>query len=306
MAKSNTSIYAALISNGAIGVIKFVVAFFSGSSSMLSEGIHSMVDTSNELLLLLGIKRSKRPADKQHPVGHGQELYFWSLIVSILVFGLGGGMSVYEGVNHILNPHPLEDAFWNYIVLGSAFIFEVISFYIAARDFLKQSGNEGSFWKKLRASKDPGFFIVIYEGAGDIAGLLIAFAGIVLSAYFNNPVIDGIASVLIGVVLLLIGILMIAESQDLLIGESADVQLIKQTEELIRGDDDVFEVQRPLTVQLSPDEVFLALNLQFRNNLTGSQIVDGINRLEKNIREKFPQIKQIYLEAQHLSKNKKD
>lgn len=306
MAKSNTSIYAALISNGAIGIIKFVVAFFSGSSSMLSEGIHSMVDTSNELLLLLGIKRSKRPPDKQHPFGHGQELYFWSLIVSILVFGLGGGMSVYEGVNHILNPHPLDDAFWNYIVLGSAFIFEVISFYIAARDFLKEAGNEGSFWKKLRVSKDPGFFIVIYEGAGDIAGLLIAFGGVVLSAYFNNPIIDGIASVLIGVVLLLIGILMIVESQDLLIGESADLQLVKQTEELIRADDDVFEVQRPLTVQLSPDEVFLALNLQFRNDLTGSQIVDGINRLEKMIRKKFPQIKQIYLEAQHLSKNKKD
>jgi len=306
MAKSNTSIYAALISNTLIGIIKFVAAYFSGSSSMLSEGIHSIVDSCNELLLLLGIKRSKRPADKKHPFGHGQELYFWSLIVSILVFGLGGGMSVYEGVNHILNPHPLEDAFWSYIVLGSAFIFEVISFYIATRDFLKEAGKEGSFWKKLRASKDPGFFIVIYEGAGDLAGLLIAFGGVVLSAYFNNPIIDGIASVLIGVVLLLIGILMIVESQDLLIGESADLQLVKQTEELIRNDEDVFEVQRPLTVQLSPDEVFLALNLQFRNGLTGSQIVDGINRLEKVIREKFPQIKQIYLEAQHLSKNKKD
>jgi cation diffusion facilitator family transporter len=306
MAKSNTSIYAALISNTLIGIIKFVAAYFSGSSSMLSEGIHSIVDSCNELLLLLGIKRSKRPADKQHPFGHGQELYFWSLIVSILVFGLGGGMSVYEGVNHILNPHPLEDAFWSYIVLGSAFIFEVISFYIAARDFLKEAGKEGSFWKKLRRSKDPGFFIVIYEGIGDLAGLLIAFGGVVLSAYFNNPIIDGIASVLIGVVLLLIGILMIVESQDLLIGESADLQLVKQTEELIRNDEDVFEVQRPLTVQLSPDEVFLALNLQFRNGLTGSQIVDGINRLEKVIRQKFPQIKQIYLEAQHLSKNKKD
>ncbi len=306
MAKSRTSIYAALISNTAIGIIKFVAAYFSGSSAMLSEGIHSIVDSCNELLLLFGINRSKRPADIEHPFGHGQDLYFWSLIVSILVFGLGGGMSVYEGINHVRNPIPMDDVLWNYIVLGSAFIFEVISFYIAVRDFLKEPGTKGHFWSNLRKSKDPGFFIVIYESVGDLAGLIIAFGGVVLSHYFNSPVIDGIASILIGLVLTVIAILMIIESRNLLIGETADLQLVKKTEELIRSDQDVFEVQRPLTVQLSPDEVFLALNLQFRNDLSGAQVVEGINRLEKAIRAKFPQIKQIYLEAQHLSKNKRE
>jgi len=305
MAKSRTSIYAALISNTAIGIIKFVAAYFSGSSAMLSEGIHSIVDSCNELLLLFGISRSKRPADIEHPFGHGQDLYFWSLIVSILVFGLGGGMSVYEGINHVRNPIPLDDVLWNYIVLGSAFVFEVVSFYIAARDFLKEPGSKGHFWSNLRKSKDPGFFIVIYESVGDLAGLIIAFGGVVLSHYYNSPIIDGVASILIGLVLTIIAVLMIIESRNLLIGESADLKLVKQTEDLIRGDRDVFEVQRPLTVQLSPDEVFLALNLQFRNELTGAQVVEGINRLEKGIREKFPQIKQIYLEAQNLSKNKR-
>jgi cation diffusion facilitator family transporter len=306
MAKSRTSIYAALISNTAIGIIKFVAAFFSGSSAMLSEGIHSIVDSCNELLLLFGIKRSKRPADQQHPFGYGQDLYFWSLIVSILVFGLGGGMSVYEGINHILTPLPMEDALWNYVVLGSALVFEAISFYIAARDFRKEPGTKGHFWKKLRMSKDPGFFIVLYESIGDLAGLVIAFGGVVLSKYFNNPVLDGVASIMIGLVLTIIAIFMIVESRNLLIGESADLQLVQQTADIIRNDPQVFGVQRPLTVQLSPDEVFLALNLQFRKELTGSQIVDSINRLEKAIRQKFPQIKQIYLEAQNLSKKKSD
>ncbi len=212
---------------------------------------------------------------------------------------------IYEGVNHILHPHPMENALWNYIFLGSAFIFESISFYIAIRDFLKQPRHTGKFLKRLRSSKDPGFFIVIYEDAADLAGLIIAFTGVVLTAYFNSPLIDGIASVLIGVVLLLIALIMISESHDLLIGESADLKLVEQAEELIRRDDDVDEVQTPLTMQLSPNEVLLALNLEFRKDLSGSQIVDSINRLQEMIKDKFPQIKQIYLEAGNLSKKKK-
>ena len=302
MAESKSSIYGALIANALIAATKFIAAFFTGSSAMLSEGIHSIVDTSNELLLLLGIKRSKKPADKQHPFGHGQELYFWSLIVSILIFGIGGGISVYEGINHILHPNPMENVLWNYIVLASAFIFESISIYIAIRDFLKNSPTEKNFWKNLRNSKDPGFFIVIYEDAADLAGLFIAFLGVILSSYFNNPLIDGIASVMIGLVLTVIAIFMIIESHNLLIGESAGIELIEETEKLIREDDDVQAVKTPLTMQLSPDEVLLALNLQFKNELTGAEIVSSIKRLEKLIKEKFPQVKQIYIEAANLSK----
>jgi cation diffusion facilitator family transporter len=269
---------------------------------MLSEGIHSLVDTSNELLLLLGIKRSKRPPDKKHPFGYGPELYFWSLIVSVLIFGLGGGMSIYEGITHIGNPKPITDPFWSYLVLGSAFIFETISIIISVKGFLKNSHHQGNFFQKLRASKDPGFFLVIYEDAADIAGLLIAFAGIVLSTWLGNPLIDGIASILIGIVLTIIAIVMIIETRNLLIGESAGAELVQDTEKLIQQDEDVFQVQTPLTMQLSPDEVLLALNLQFKKDLSGTEIVSTIARLEKKIKEKFPQVKQIYIEAANLSK----
>ncbi len=302
MAESNSSIYGALIANGLIAVTKFVAAFFSGSSAMLSEGIHSLVDTSNELLLLLGINRSKRPSDNKHPFGYGPELYFWSLIVAVLVFGLGGGMSVYEGITHIGNPKPITDPLWNYVVLGSAFIFETISIIISVKGFLKHSHHEGNFFQKLRASKDPGFFLVIYEDVADIAGLIIAFAGIVLSIWLGNPLIDGIASILIGIVLTIIAILMITETHNLLIGESAGKVLVEGAERLIQQDDEVFQVQTPLTMQLSPDEVLLALNLQFKNDLSGAQIVSSIARLEKKIKEEFPQVKQIYIEAANLSK----
>lgn len=303
MAHSNSSIYGALIANAVIAAIKFVAAFLSGSSAMLSEGIHSIVDTSNELLLLLGIRRSKRPADKKHPFGYGQELYFWSLIVSILVFGLGGGMSIYEGITHIGSPHPIKEVFWNYLVLGSAFIFEMISIVISIKGFLKHSTHKGNFFQKLLASKDPGFFLVIYEDAADLAGLIIAFAGVILSYYFNMPLLDGLASILIGIVLTVIAVLMIIESHNLLIGESAGREIVEETEKLIREDEEVHEVQMPLTMQLSPDEVLLALNLEFKKELTGAQVAGSIKRLEKNIKEKFPQIKQIYIEAAHLSKN---
>jgi cation diffusion facilitator family transporter len=303
MAQSNSSIYGALIANALIAAIKFIAAFFSGSSAMLSEGIHSLVDTSNELLLLLGFKRSKRPPDKRHPFGYGQELYFWSLIVSILVFGLGGGMSIYEGITHISNPNPITDAFWSYLVLGSAFIFETISIIISIKGFLKHASQKGTFVQKLFASKDPGFFLVIYEDAADLAGLIIAFAGVVLSSMYNNPLIDGIASIAIGLVLTIIAILMIIESHNLLIGESAGMELVEETEKLIREDDDVHQVQTPLTMQLSPNEILLALNLEFKKELNGSQIVDSIHRLENLIKQKFPEIKRIYLEAGNLSKN---
>ncbi len=306
MAQSNSSIYGALIANASIAIIKFIAAFFSGSSAMLSEGIHSMVDTSNELLLLLGFKRSRRPPDKKHPFGYGQELYFWSLIVSILVFGLGGGMSIYEGISHISNPKPMEDVIWNYIVLGSAFIFESISITISIKGFLKHTHHKGNFFQKLLSSKDPGFFLVIYEDAADIAGLLIAFAGVILSCYFHEPLLDGLASILIGIVLTIIAIIMIIESHNLLIGESAEGYILEEVEHLLNNDDDVTAVQMPLTMQLSPEEILLALNLEFKKQLNGSEIVDSIHRLENLIKQKFPEIKHIYLEAGNLSKKGND
>ena len=296
-AHSKLTIYAALGANLLIAATKFTAAFFSGSSSMLSEAIHSVVDSGNELLLLLGISKSKKPADENHPFGHGKELYFWTLIVSVLLFGLGGGMSVYEGITHILEPEPVKDTTLNYVILGASFLFEGISFVIGVRDFLKQPHQQVSFWNKLRLSKDPGFFVVIYENAADLAGLLIAAAGIFLSNYFHNPLIDGIASILIGIVLALVAIILITESRNLLIGESARSYMVKSIHELVINDSNVKATRRPLTMQMSPDVVLLAIDVAFKPGLDGAAIVQAINKIEKEIRHQFPEVKHLFVEA---------
>jgi len=302
MAHSKVTIYAALGANLVIAAIKFAAAYFTGSSAMLSEGIHSVVDSGNELLLLLGISRSKKPADEVHPFGHGKELYFWSLIVSILLFGIGGGMSIYEGISHITHPHMIEDPTWGYMVLGAAFIFEGISFIIGIRDFLKQKHADVSFWRKLQLSKDPGFFVVIYENGADLLGLLIAGTGIFLSQYFQNPIIDGIASILIGLVLSLIAVILIQKSRSLLIGTSARKYMIEGVYLIVSNDADIETAHPPLTMQMSPDDVLLALNVEFKNHLNGQEIVETIRRLEEDIKNKFPEIKRIFVEAGNLAK----
>jgi cation diffusion facilitator family transporter len=301
---SKISIYAALAANIGIAIIKFIAAAFTGSSSMLSEGIHSAVDSGNQFLLLIGIKRSQRPADENHPFGHGQEIYFWSLIVGILIFGLGGGMSVYEGVLHIKDPEELTNPFWNYIVLAVAFIFEGASFVVAVKGFLKIEG-KGDFYKKLKQSKDPSSFVVIFEDGAALIGLIIAALGIFLSHYLNNAIIDGFASILIGILLAIVAILLVIESRKLLTGESADKEQIALIKKILNTDKDVHEVRPPLTMQLSPTEVLLALDIEFKNNLKGTELALVICRLEKEIKTQIPMIKQIFIEAKifdnHLS-----
>jgi cation diffusion facilitator family transporter len=293
---SKISIYAALAANIGIAVIKFIAAAFTGSSSMLSEGIHSAVDSGNQFLLLIGIKRSQRPADENHPFGHGQEIYFWSLIVGILIFGLGGGMSVYEGVLHIKDPEELTNPFWNYIVLAVAFIFEGASFVVAVKGFLKIEG-KGDFYKKLKQSKDPSLFVVIFEDGAALIGLIIAALGIFLSHYLNNAIIDGFASILIGILLAIVAVLLVIESRKLLTGESADKDQIALIKKILNTDKDVHELRPPLTMQLSPTEVLLALDIEFKNNLKGTELALVICRLEKEIKTQIPMIKQIFIEA---------
>lgn len=301
MAHSKIAIYGALIANGSIAVMKFTAAAFTGSSAMISEGIHSVVDTGNQLLLLLGISRSKKPADQTHPFGHGKELYFWTLIVSILIFGVGGGMSVYEGIIHLRNREPLEDPFWNYIVLGLAAIFEGIVFIIAIRSLNKQNPSKVGLWKKLNVSKDPTLFVVIYEDGAALAGLLIAFAGIFLGHYFQNPVLDGIASILIGVVLGVVAIILVMGSRDLLVGESASSKLLDGVYNLVSNDPDVHSLNPPLTMQLAPWDVLLALDVQFRKEISGHELVKTVHRIEASIKKKFPEIKHLYIEARNLA-----
>ncbi|MCJ8208694.1 cation diffusion facilitator family transporter [Mucilaginibacter sp. RS28] len=295
---NKSSVYGALFANLAIAVMKFIAAFISGSSAMLSEAIHSVVDSGNGLLLLFGINRSKRPADEDHPFGHGKEIYFWSLIVSILIFGLGGGMSFYEGIEHIKHPEELTDPFWNYMVLGGAFVFEGISFVIAIRNFNKEKG-PGSFWEELRNSKDPAAFAVIYEDSAALLGLIIAFLGVFLGHQFNNPFFDGFASVLIGIVLALVAIIMIVESRDLLIGESARSEMVKGICQLVLKDPDVMTARTPLTMQMAPDDVLVLLDVQFKD-ITNTDMELVISRIENNIRTTYPTVKRIFIEAGNI------
>lgn len=289
-------VYAATAANLAIAATKFIAAFFSGSSAMLSEGIHSVVDTCNELLLLLGVHRSKRPPDELHPFGYGMELYFWSLMVAVLLFGLGGGLSVYEGVSRLRNPRPLQSPTWNYVVLGIAFIIEATSWSIAARSLRKRWGKDVSLWRAVRMSKDPSIFTVLAEDTAALIGLVIAALGVFLSHHVA-PVWDAIASIAVGVTLASVASFLTFECKGLLAGESASPQLISRIRELASNDPSVQRVQRPLTLHLGPDEILLAMGVQFKRDLSRGDVIGAIDRLEAKIREADSRIKRIFIEA---------
>lgn len=301
--ESKLAIYGALGANIGIAVIKFIAAGFTGSSAMVSEGIHSAVDSGNSLLLLLGISRSKRRADAGHPFGHGKEIYFWTLIVAVLVFSLGGGMSLYEGITHLQHPEELKDPKWNYIVLVISMCFEGASLIYAVKTFNKTKG-EFNFWKEVRLSKDPALFAVIYEESAALLGLLIALVGVFLCHYFDNPVYDAVASMLIGVLLIFVAIVMVKESKGLLVGESAHADIVKGVYELINDEPAVSTLYYPLTMHLAPQEILLAIDVQFKTEMTMEQLFENINHLEIKIKEKYPSIKKIYIEAKNLKGKK--
>jgi len=296
---SKIAIYGALIANIAIAVVKFVAASVTGSSAMVSEGIHSAVDSGNSLLLLLGMKRSQRPPDRGHPFGHGKEIYFWSLIVAILVFSLGGGMSVYEGISHLQHPVQLKDPFWNYIVLFSSMVFEGASLIYAVKEFNKSKGKLG-FWEEVSMSKDPGLFAVIYEESAAITGLIIALLGVFLGHYFQNPLFDALASMLIGFVLIIVAITMVKESKGLLVGESANKEIVEGIYNLVKKEEKVQTLYFPLTMHLAPDEILLALDVEFKKEMTVEELFESVNKLEEDIKATFPNVKKIYIEAKYF------
>lgn len=302
MAESRIAVYGAIAGNVAIATTKFVVASITGSSAMLSEGIHSAVDTGNGLLLLVGLNRSKRKADAAHPFGYGKELYFWSLIVAILIFGIGGGISAYEGVLHILRPEPLHDPFWNYVVLGSAAIFEGISFAIALRIFWKEKGDR-PFWRTLHRSKDPSTFTVMAEDSAALAGLAIAAVGIYCSHYFNIPELDGVASICIGVLLATVAVLLIYESRGLLIGEGVSKETAAAIREMAQGHPKVNSASLPLTMYFGPENVLLTMDIQFGRDLDSDTIAVTIKQIEQDIRSRYVQIRRIYIEARQENLN---
>ena len=297
--ESRTAIIAAIVGNVAIAVTKLIAAFFTGSSAMLSEGIHSLVDTGNGGFLLLGVHKSRKPPDASHPFGHGKELYFWSLIVAILIFALGGGMSVYEGVTHLAHPRAYDPT-WNYVVLGAAFVFEALSFYFAYKAFRSEMGAGGVF-QTIRASKDPTTFTVLFEDGAALLGLIVAFLGILLGHQLNNPYLDGVASIIIGAILGVVAGFLAYETKGLLIGEGVDAETLASIRLIAGADASVEEVKKSLTMHFGPAEVLLTLDIRFKKHLRATEIAAAIDRLEKNIRHQHPEIKHIFIEAKSLT-----
>ncbi|MCB8983318.1 MAG: cation transporter [Ardenticatenaceae bacterium] len=298
--KSPIVVYGAITANFIIAVSKFVAAVFTGSSAMLSEGIHSAADTGNQCLILLGLNRSKKPADEQHPFGHGQELYFWSLIVAIVLFGLGGGLSIYEGIVHIQHPGTLESPIWNYVVLGIAFVSEGTTWLLALREMLHQKKPDESFWQTLHRSKDPSIYTVLGEDTAALLGILVAFLGVFLGSRLQMPVLDGVASLIVGIILVIIAAFLAYESKGLIVGESTDMDVVKQVRQIAQSDPAVDEVNGILTMHFGPNDVLLNMDIGFRSNLPAAEVATAVDRLESNIREEAPLIKRIFIEAEAL------
>ncbi len=294
---SRKVVYAALAGNLLIAISKFVAGAFSGSSAMLSEGIHSLVDTSNQGLLLYGLHRASKAPDASHPFGYGRELYFWSFVVALLVLALGAGMSVYEGVTHILDPEPAGHLTINLIVLGVAFVFEGTTWTIALREFRKRKGAMGYF-EAFRKSKDPSTFTVLLEDSAALLGLLIAAAGLLAAHWLRMPVLDGVASVCIGAVLAASALLLLRETKGLLIGEPASQAVGESIRAVAEQDDDVRHVNGLLTVQMGPQQVVAALSVEFENERTTQQIEACIDRMEQRIKSHHPQLQALFVKPQ--------
>lgn len=295
MAASKLPIYSALAANLGIAATKFIAASVTGSSAMISEGIHSLVDTLNEVLLLIGIERSHKPADANRPFGYGKELYFWAFIVSILIFGIGGGVSFYEGITHLQHPKRIEDPHWNYIVLGIAFALDGTSFLTALREFNRQRGTT-PFWAAVKGSKDPSTFVVLFEDASDLLGLIVAFLGVFLGHQLDNPLFDGIASIIIGLILTAVSLVLARESRSLLMGESMSQETLDRIVTMIEADPAVSKVLEAPSMYLAPEEVFLILVIDFNDRLTIDDINRTIPAIRQTIRQQFPIVKRIIIE----------
>jgi cation diffusion facilitator family transporter len=296
MAESGNKLvlFAALGANLGIAVAKFVAAAITGSSAMLTEGFHSVVDSTNQLLLLYGERASNRPADDVHPLGYGREIYFWSFVVAILIFATGAGLSILEGIKHIRYPGPIEDATIAYVVLGISFLLEGASWLTAVREFRLTQGSLG-WWKAVRRSKDPSTFIVLFEDSAAMFGLVIAAAGVFLTHWTHNPVWDGTASIVIGVALAIVAFMLARESKGLLIGERADPALAAAIREAFASRPEVTRVQEVVTIHFAPRKVFVAASVDFDDPIAVGAIEVLIAETEAQLRRDWPQIASVYI-----------
>ena len=296
-ASSKKVIYAALFASAAIAVSKGAASVYTGSSAMLSEAIHSVVDTGNQGLLLYGGRRAAKPADVEHPFGYGMELYFWTFVVAILIFAGGSGISVYEGVEKIRHPHAVSDAFVNYIVLAFALVFEAVAWAIAYREFRRTQDGRG-FFAAVRRSKDPTIFTVLFEDTAAVLGLLIAAVGIFLSDVLEMPILDGVASVGIGVVLAITAAVLAYECKGLLIGEGASQAVVRGIGDIVGADPRIKQTNEVLTLHFGPVDVLLNISLDFVDEIDANEVERAISELERRIKDRFPEITRVFIEAQ--------
>lgn len=307
---SKKAIYGAIAANSAIAVSKFIAAFFTGSSSMLSEGIHSLVDTGNGALLLLGIKRSKKPADSKHPYGYGNEIYFWSFVVAVLIFSLGGGIALYEGAEHMWHFYThggghMDTTYivWNYAVLVAAIVFEGLALRVALKEFSKTRG-DASYFRALANSKDSSTAAIVIEDTAAVVGLAIALVCVFLGHMTGSAFWDGLGSVLIGLLLVSVSAFFAIECKDLLIGEGLMPKDIQKINNILAADPNVQSYKNPLSLYFGPQEVLVNLDVDFKNELTVLEIEAAVDTIESKIKKELPRVNRIFIEAETI-KNRK-
>jgi cation diffusion facilitator family transporter len=294
---SKKVIYAALIGNALIAVTKFAAAALTQSSAMMAEGIHSVVDTGNQVLLLYGLRRARKPPDRRYPFGHGKEVYFWAFAVAILIFGVGAGFSMYEGVRHLLHPGPIRNPAINYIVLGLAVLFEGAAWFFAFTEFTKAKGKWG-YLEAVHRGKDPTIFVVLFEDSAALLGLGIAFLGVLLTHLTGNGVFDAAASVLIGLILAGTAAWLAYETKSLLIGESATPEVVAGIRQLAVAHPEVERINEVLTMHMGPDFVLLNLSVDFRDDVTAGDLERAVAAMDRQIKETYPEVKRVFIEAE--------
>ncbi|MGB3023097.1 MAG: cation diffusion facilitator family transporter [Methyloceanibacter sp.] len=293
-------VYAALIGNTLIALSKFAAAAITGSSAMLSEAVHSVVDTGNQGLLLLGMKRAERPADAAHPFGYGAEIFFWAFVVAILIFAVGAGISLFEGVYKLLNPHPIERAYVNYIVLGLAFVFEGVAWVIAYREFRRAERVKRPlrFFSALQQSKDPTVFTVLFEDSAALLGLVAAFAGVAATDLLGLEWADGVASIVIGAILAGTAVLLAYETKGLLIGEAASRTVVRGIRDIVGDNPKILGINELRTLHLAPYEILLAISVDFADGLSSEAVEEAVSVLELKIKKRYPQVTRVFIEVQ--------
>lgn len=299
---SKIAVVAAIAGNLIIAIIKFVAAALTGSSAMISEGIHSIVDTGNGCLVLLGMNRAKQPADERHPFGHGKSLYYWTHIVAVSIFGIGGGMSVYEGISHIRHVAPgaqMGDPTVAYIVLAISLIVEGGSFTVAVKQFLEAKGDNGT-WQFIKESKDPSLYTVVLEDSAAMLGLVFAFLGIFIGHLFNNAYLDGVASIAIGLLLMSVAGILVSRTKGLLLGEGVNPDELADIRRRVESDPAVESAGDILTMYMGPHDLLVNMGVHFAAGTTAEQMHEAIRRIEANLLSAYPETNRVYIEAESL------